>query len=58
MTAELRDRDEGKRGGRGQARCQRQRVEKMVDTGTRGKGAEGMAAGGGVGHLALRESAP
>ena len=34
-------------GGRGQARRQRQRVEKMVDTGTTGQEARGMAAAGG-----------
>ena len=43
---------------RGQTRRQRQRVEKMVDRGTRGKGVRGMAVGGGVGNPALRESAP
>ena len=43
---------------RGQARCQRQRVEKMVDRGSRGKGARGIAAGWGVGNPALRECAP
>ena len=43
--------------GRGQARRQRQRVEKMVDRGTRGKGAGGLAAGWGVGNPALRECA-
>ena len=48
----------GQEGGRGQAHRQRQRVEKMMDRGTTGKWARGMAAGCGVGNLALRESAP
>ena len=52
------EREEGKRGGRGQARHQRQRVEKLLDRGTRGKGAGGMAAGRGFGNLALCECAP
>ena len=42
----------------GQARRQRWKVEKMVDRGTGGKGAEGMAAGWAVAHPALRECAP
>ena len=46
--------------GRGQALRQGrgQKVGKMVDRGTRGKGAGGMVAGWGVGNPALRESAP
>ena len=52
------EREEGKRGGRGQARRQRQTVEKMVHRWTRGKGAGGMAAGWGFGNAAVRESFP
>ena len=55
-------RDERGGGGRtgrgGHARLQQQTMEKMVETGTRAKGARGMAAGWGVGNPALRESAP
>ena len=51
--------DGGQRDKReGAGRRQRQRVEKMVDGGTRGKGVGGMAAGWGVGTPALHESAP
>ena len=58
-----RGRIEGREGGgqderEGAGPPPRQRVEKMVDTGTRGKGSRGMAAGGGVRNPALRESAP
>ena len=49
-------REGGGQDGTGHARHQGQEVEKMVDKGTRGKGARGMAAGWGVWNPLLRES--
>ena len=58
-TGRIEGREGGGQEGREGAGCrQRQRVEKMVQRGTRGKGAGGMAAGWGVGNPALREFAP